>query len=110
MARMRNEPLQPCQPASVSAGIGDEVRSAIDIDPMVAAAEESVADLGEAAVEREMVRELDGSLGFVAVCAAGAFEFEAAIVGDVDLLVRMIDQERIGGRKRSGPSSTDAPT
>src|SRR5437899_9753795 len=63
---------------------------------MVAAAEVCVGDFGEAAVERETAGEGDGRFGFVTVGAAGAFEFEAAIVGDVDLLIGVIDQEGVG--------------
>jgi hypothetical protein len=34
----------------------------------------------------------DGELGFVSIRAARALEFEAAVIGDVDLLVRVIDR------------------
>lgn len=57
--------------------------------------EECVLDLSHAAVQRKPSRELDGRLCFIS-SAARTFELQAAIIGNVYLLVGVIDQKDIG--------------
>lgn len=89
-------------------GVGDEVRGAVHIRAVIAAAEEGVGDFGHAAVQREMPGQRQRELGLVAVGAAGAFELEAAIVGDVDLLVGVIDQEGVGAEAQAAEVGSGA--
>jgi hypothetical protein len=42
-----------------------------------------------------MMSKLEGCLRFVAVSAAWPFELEAAIVGNIYLLIRVINEKRI---------------
>jgi hypothetical protein len=42
-----------------------------------------------------MPRQFDRGLHFKAVGSAGAFEFEAAVVRDVDLFIRPVDQKQV---------------
>src|ERR1035441_3160662 len=51
-------------------GVGHEVRRAIHVDAMIAAREERIAHFGKPAIQREMTRQGDGELGFVAIRAA----------------------------------------
>src|SRR4051794_19165450 len=44
-----------------------------------------------------MARECGAGFGFVAVRAAWAAELDAAVVWDVDLLMRVIDEKHVGG-------------
>src|SRR5438128_1207141 len=40
--------------------------------------------------------DLDGRLRLVSIGAAGAFELECAVIGDIDLLMRAVDPEQVG--------------
>src|SRR5438046_2329984 len=76
------------------------MRSAIHVHPVVTALEEGVADLGQAAAERQAPAYRDRSLDFVAVRPTRPFELEAAIVGNVDLFVGMVYQKAISGDRK----------
>src|SRR5581483_847297 len=77
------EAAAPAGPAGKGErGVADEVRSAVDVNAMIAAAVEGVRDLGKSAVDREVARDRERELGLIAVGAAGAFELETAVVGD----------------------------
>src|SRR5262249_60992231 len=56
---------------------------------------------GDPAVERQTPRDRYRSLGLVTVRTARTFEFEAAVVGDIDLLVGVVDEERVGGERQA---------
>src|SRR5215467_2829779 len=69
------------------------MRSAVDVNAVASSFEECVGDLRRSAIEREVTSELHRSLCFVPIGAARSLEFETAIVGNVHLLVRVIDQK-----------------
>ena len=96
MARIRNEPLQPRQAVKRQRRIGDKVRSAIDVNAMVAALEKCVRDLCHAAVQREVARQLAAdAFASYPYARLGPLNLEAAIVRYVNLFVGVIDQEHI---------------
>ena len=66
-------------------GIGDETGGAVDVDAVITFEEEGVADLGQAGVEGNPASDGERELGFVSIGAAGSLEFEAAVIGEVDL-------------------------
>jgi len=76
-------------------GVCNEMRSTVHINPVIAALEIGIRDLGKASVQRQPPCDRDRCLDFVPVGPAGSFELEAAIVGDVDLLIRVINQEPV---------------
>jgi hypothetical protein len=71
------------------------MRRAVNVKPMVATLEKRVADLGHPAVQRHMPCELNRCFGLVSISSAGALKFEAAVIRDIYLLVRVIDQKSI---------------
>src|SRR6516164_7418751 len=77
------------------------MRSAVHVNAMIAASEKSISDFRKSAVERQVPGQLDGGLGFIAVGTARAFEFEAAVIRNVDFLVRVIDEEKIGAESEA---------
>src|SRR5262249_10385052 len=77
-------------------GIGHEMGSAIDVNPMIATLEKRIGDFGEAAIDRHVAAEGHSCLGLKTVGPAGTFEFETSVVRYVDLLIGMIDQEQVG--------------
>ena len=72
-------------------GICHEVRSTVYIYPVIAATEIRIADFGEAGVKGNMTRQGNGCLCLVAVGTRRPFELEATVVGDIDLLVGVVD-------------------
>lgn len=78
-------------------GVGGEVGGAVDIGAGRGIAVEGVNDLGDSAAEGDAAGELDGRFGLEAIGAAGAEEFEGAVVGDVDHFVGAVDPEQVGG-------------
>ena len=56
---------------------------------------EGIGHLRQPGVEAQKRRELKGGLHFIAGRARRPLEFEAAVVRDIDLLVRAIDQEEV---------------
>ena len=90
-------------------GVGHEMRSAVHVDTVVGRLEEGVGHSWSGRRSATGGGDGDRSLGFVAVGPARPFELEAAIVGDVDLLVGMIDQEGIGARDEKRPKLEDVP-
>src|SRR5690242_15735927 len=74
------------------------MRSAVDVNAVVASLEVGVPDLRHTRVQREMPCELHGGLRFISVSTGRALELEAAIVRDIDLLVRVINQEEVGAQ------------
>src|SRR5258707_4856679 len=75
--------------------IRHKVRRAVDVNPLFSAPEESVADFGQTAVERQVMCNLHRRLRLVAIRAAAALELEASVVRDVDLLVRVVDEKGV---------------
>ena len=72
------------------------MRSAVYVLAVVTAFEKGIPDLGHAAIQRKVAADGHGRLGFVTVGAGGTFEFETAVVGDVDLLVGVVDEKGVG--------------
>src|SRR5262245_8375647 len=58
--------------------------------------EEGVDHLRHSGVEVQEARQPHGGFHFEAVSAARPFEFKTAVIWDVDLFVRAVDQEQIG--------------
>src|ERR1700682_44081 len=82
---------------------------AIDVNAVIASLEVCIRNLGHSPVDREVARELEGGFGFVTVGAAWAFEFEAAVVWYVHLLVRMIDEKCIHAEAEPAVIGGDSP-
>jgi len=76
-------------------GVGHEMRSAIHVNTVFPALEVRIPDLCETAVQREMATDLDRCLGFVPIGPAWPLELERPVIGNVDLLIRVINQERV---------------
>src|SRR5437773_110893 len=83
------------------ARIGHEMRRAADVNPGKRAAIECVCDFRQSAVQGQTMRDLDSGLRLVAVSPARALELERAVVGNIDLLVRAIDVEQVGGGRET---------
>ncbi len=95
----RSAPAAPLRESQ--RGIGDEVRSAVDIHTMVAAFEKGIRDLRHATVQRNVTCNLNRGLGFVAVGPAGTLELETSVIRDVYLLVRVVNQKCIRAERES---------
>src|SRR5262249_5448194 len=76
-------------------GVRNKVRSAVNVDPVIASGEERVRDLRRAGVQGDVACQRTGSLRLGAVSATGSFELETAVVGYINLLLRVIDQETV---------------
>src|SRR5690348_6272040 len=72
------------------------MRRAIDIDTLAASSEEGVCDFRQSAIQRKMASQLNRCFRLVTICPAGSLELETAVIRDVYLLVRVIDQKNIG--------------
>ena len=75
------------------------MRRTVDIDPGKRAAIERIHHLGQTSIQGNMTGQLNGSLGFKAISAAGASELVTAIIRDVDLLVRAVNQEQVAAQR-----------
>src|SRR5262249_55828234 len=83
------------------AGVGDGVRSAVDVNAGKRAAKKRIRNLGETTVQTEVMRQSHRRFCFPAVGAARSLEFEAPVVGDVDLLVGAVNQEHVGAQRKT---------
>src|SRR4051812_47031261 len=81
-------------------GIRYRVRCAVDINTRGSATIERIRDLGEAAVQAEVMGEGEGGFALPPVRTARAFELEAAVVRDVDFLVRAVDEEHVCSQRK----------
>src|SRR5438874_7972421 len=75
--------------------IGDGVRRAIHVNPRRGRSIKRVRHLREAAVERDVTRQADRGLSFKTVSPARSFQFSRSVVGNINLLVRAIDEEQV---------------
>ena len=62
---------------------------------MIASQVERVADLRQPGVPGKVVSDLDRRSCFITIRSAGTFELKAAIIGNVYLLIGVIDQEYV---------------
>src|SRR4051794_26426016 len=86
---------EPMPTGQRDSGVRNKMRRAVHVHPVIATPEERIRDLRQPGSYRKAVRQFDRRLGFVAVGAARALELETTVIGDIDLLVRMVDQERV---------------
>src|SRR4030095_73052 len=87
------EPVPLCPGQST---VHDGMRSAVDVDSRQGPTIEGVGDFCNPAVESEITIDLQRSLGFKSISPARSLEFDAAGVGNIDLLIGAVDQEQVG--------------
>src|SRR5262245_56176672 len=75
------------------------MRRAVDINPGKRTAIESIHHFGKAPIQRNMASQLNGALGFKTVCPAGTLEFVTAVIRDVDLFIRAVNQEEVAAQR-----------
>ena len=90
---------EPALTSERHAGIGNGVGRTIDIHTWSRPAIEGIGNLCQTATNCQIGCRLGGESQFVAGCPARAEEFEAAIIRDVDLFIRMVDQETAGAER-----------
>src|SRR5712691_4048960 len=94
-------PVETMPTRQSQARIGDRVRCTVNVEPGRGSAIEGVGDLGEAAVQDQVTRDLNRCLRFPSIGAARAFELEASVVGNVNLLIGTVNQEQVGAKGNS---------
>src|SRR5258706_4622487 len=83
-------PCRDCEP-----GVSHKMRRAIDVDAGEPASIKSISNLRQSAVDRNVMRNLDGGLGLESISAAGTLELECSVIGYIHLLVRAIDPKQV---------------
>src|SRR5437870_12115147 len=79
----RTAPALPCRQRQRR--VCNEMRRALDVDPVIASGEVRIPDLRHASIQRKMMRELNGRFRLVSVSPTRAFELEAAVIRNVEL-------------------------